>query len=35
VDGEHVARQRRWREGGLPFAEAPPLCAAGSGKHDQ
>jgi aryl sulfotransferase len=35
VDGEHVARQRGWREGGLPFAEAPPLCTAGSGKHDQ
>ena len=35
VGGEHVACQRRWRDGLSPFAKTPPLRAAGSGKHDQ
>lgn len=35
VDSEHVARERGMGASGWPLAKVPPLCAAGSGEHDQ
>ncbi len=35
VASEHVARERGWCESRWPLAKVTPLCAAGSGEHDQ